>query len=88
MLDEIIKERIKKLKKLEKLGIDAYPEKTKRQFSISQALDNFSSWSKNKKKIVLAGRILGIREHGGAVFADIMDQDNKIQLLFKKNRCV
>ncbi len=85
MLDEIIKERIKKLKKLEKLGIDAYPEKTKRQFSISQALDNFSSWSKNKKKIVLAGRILGIREHGGAVFADIMDQDNKIQLLFKKN---
>lgn len=85
MLDEIIKERIKKLKKLEKLGIDAYPEKTKRQFSISQALDNFSSWSKNKKKIVLAGRILGIREHGGAVFADIMDQNNKIQLLFKKN---
>lgn len=85
MLNEIIKERIKKLKKLEKLGIDAYPEKTKRQFSISQALDNFSSWSKNKKKIVLAGRILGIREHGGAVFADIMDQDNKIQLLFKKN---
>ncbi|MDD3491758.1 MAG: lysine--tRNA ligase [Candidatus Pacebacteria bacterium] len=85
MLNEIIKERIKKLKKLEKLGIDAYPEKTKRQFSISQALDNFSSWSKSKKKIVLAGRILSIREHGGAVFADIMDQDNKIQLLFKKN---
>lgn len=83
MLSEIIKERIKKLKKLEKLGINPYPEKTGRQFPIKEALINFTSWSKNKKKIILAGRILGFREHGGAIFLDIKDQTGKIQLIFK-----
>jgi len=85
MLSDLIKERLKKLKKLEKLGINPYPEKTRRQFSINQALINFSHWSKSKKKIILAGRVLGIREHGGAIFVDIKDQDGKIQLLFKKD---
>ena len=39
MLDDLIKERIKKIKKLRKLGIDPYPEETHRQFSIIEALD-------------------------------------------------
>jgi len=86
MLSDLIKERIKKIKKLRKLGVDPYPEKTHRQFSIIQALDNFSIWSRNKKKIILAGRIWGIRGHGGAVFADIKDQTEKIQLLFKEDK--
>jgi len=86
MLSDLIKERIKKIKKLRKLGVDPYPEKTHRQFSIIKALDNFSIWSRNKKKIILAGRIWGIRGHGGAVFADIKDQTEKIQLLFKEDK--
>jgi len=86
MLSDLIKERIEKLKKLRKLGIDPYPEKTHRQFSIIQALDNFSKWSRAKKKIILAGRIWGIRGHGGAIFVDIKDQTEKIQLLFKQDK--
>ena len=86
MLSDLIKERIEKLKKLRKLGIDPYPEKTHRQFSIIQVLDNFSKWSRAKKKIILAGRIWGIRGHGGAIFVDIKDQTEKIQLLFKQDK--
>lgn len=85
MLSDLIKERIKKLKQLEKLGINPYPEKTRRRFSIKQALVNFSSWSKNKRKIILAGRIWGIRKHGGAIFIDIKDENAKIQILFKED---
>jgi len=86
MLSDLIKERIEKLKKLRKLGIDPYPEKTHRQFSIIQALDNFSKWSRSKKNIILAGRIWGIRRHGGAIFVDIKDETEKIQLLFKQDK--
>jgi len=86
MLDNLIKERIEKIKKLRKLGIEPYPEKTNRQFSITQALDNFSIWSRDKKKIILAGRIWGIRGHGGAIFVDIKDQTGKVQLLFKEDK--
>jgi len=85
MLDDLIKERLKKLKKLQKEGVDPYPEKSQRQFSIDQALSNFSQWSRSKKKIILAGRMWGRREHGGAVFVDIKDEKGKIQLLFKQD---
>lgn len=85
MLDDLIKERLKKLEKLKEKGIDPYPEKTKRQFSIDQALNNFPRWAKEKKKIILAGRIWAIRQHGGAIFVDIKDEKAKIQLLLKKD---
>jgi len=85
MLDDLIQERVKKLKKLQEQGIDPYPEKSQRQFPINQALINFSRWAKDKKKIILAGRIWAIRKHGGAIFVDIKDQQAKIQLLLKKD---
>ncbi|NMB92430.1 MAG: lysine--tRNA ligase [Parcubacteria group bacterium] len=85
MLDDIIKERIKKIHQLKKLGIDPYPEKTKRQFTIAEVLNNFASWSKNKKKIIIAGRIWSLRGHGGVMFCDIKDETNKLQLVLKSD---
>ncbi len=83
MLEDIIKERIKKLKELEKAGIDPYPEKSSRNFSIEEALKNFSDWSKKKKSIILAGRIVAKRGHGKLLFCDIKDESFKIQLVLK-----
>ncbi|MDD3548663.1 MAG: lysine--tRNA ligase [Candidatus Pacebacteria bacterium] len=85
MLEDIIKERIKKLRELKKLGINPYPEKISRQFSIKETIASFSSWSLSKKKITLAGRILAIRGHGGAIFFDLKDGSDKIQALLKKD---
>ncbi|MDD5760765.1 MAG: lysine--tRNA ligase [Candidatus Pacebacteria bacterium] len=85
MLDDLIKERLKKLKKLQDKNINPYPEKSERQFPIDSAFTNFSSWAKNRKKIILAGRIWAIRRHGGAIFVDIRDEKAKIQLLLKRD---
>ena len=83
MLDDIIKERIKKLRELKKLGVNPYPEKANRQFTIGEVLNNFSSWSKTKKKISLVGRIWSIRGHGGVMFCDVKDETGKLQLVLK-----
>ena len=83
MLDDIIKERIKKIQALEKLNIDSYPEKSQRQFHLGQVVDNFDSWSKSKKKIIVAGRIWSLRGHGGVMFCDIKDEHSKLQLVLK-----
>ena len=83
MLEDIIKERIKKLRELKKLGVNPYPEKANRQFTIGEVLNNFSSWSKTKKKISLAGRIWSIRGHGGVMFCDVQDETGKLQLVLK-----
>ena len=83
MLEDIIKERIRKIKELRELGVNPYPEKANRQFTIGEVLNNFSSWSKTQKKISLVGRIWSIRGHGGVMFCDIRDETGKLQLVLK-----
>ncbi|HOK00810.1 MAG TPA: lysine--tRNA ligase [Candidatus Pacearchaeota archaeon] len=84
-IDEIRKKRIEKLKKINDAGFFAYPISTKRNYRIKDAIKDFSSLSRSKKEIVLAGRILSLREHGSIVFSDIYDGSDKIQILFRKN---
>ena len=72
-IEELRKIRIEKLKKLQAAGILAYPAKTNRTHSVANALKNFGKLSKTKKRIVLAGRIMAMRGHGGATFLDIFD---------------
>ena len=78
--------RVKKLKKVGTKGIEAYPLKTKRNCSINSAIDNFADFAKEEKEIILAGRILTIRQHGGSTFLHFQDGSNRIQAFFNKNR--
>ncbi len=83
MLSDIVQERIKKLRKLKQLGINPYPEVTKRSCTITEALKHFAIWKRQKKNLYLCGRIWAIRGHGKLIFVDIKDQSGKIQLILK-----
>ena len=85
-IEEIKKNRLKKLKAIEKAGISAYPSQTKRTHLISEALRDFLKLSKTKKEIVLVGRIRSLREHGGSTFLHFEDGTGKIQAYFKRDR--
>jgi lysyl-tRNA synthetase class 2 len=93
-IEELRKIRIEKLKKLESAGILAYPAQTKRTHTIADALKNFSKLAKAKKRIVLTGRIMAQRGHGGATFLDINDGSaslttggtDKIQAIIKEDK--
>ena len=85
-IDEIRKNRLKKLKAIESAGFLAYPGETKRSHFCLQAVEDFSKLARLKKEIVLAGRIMSLRPHGGLVFAHIEDGSGKIQLSLKKDR--
>jgi len=74
---------MKKLKALESAGILTYPVSTKRTHKIAEAVDNFS---KIKKEIVLVGRLMSSRGHGGLIFGHIEDGTGKIQAMFKKDK--
>jgi lysyl-tRNA synthetase class 2 len=91
-IEEIRKNRIKKLQNIQKAGFLAYPEKTKRTHRIGDVLDNFSQLSKKKENLFLVGRIMTLREHGGVTFFDIYDGSyslktarNIIQVLLKRD---
>ncbi len=83
--DKIKKIRIEKLTALKKAGLDGYPAKTRRDTEIGSALNNFDSWSKEEKRIVVAGRIMSMRGQGGISFIDLRDESGSIQLVFKKD---
>ena len=72
-IEELKQIRTDKLKKLETAGILAYPAKTKRTHSVAEVLNNFTKIAKSKKEIIIAGRIMAQRGHGGATFLDIND---------------
>ncbi len=84
-LEEIKLVRIKKMSEMVKRGLDPFPQTTKRDYSISMALRNFSSLAKKSKEIILAGRLRALRSHGQIIFLDINDGSGKIQAVLKKD---
>jgi len=83
-IDEIRKNRLKKLRAIKSAGFSPYPIKTKRTHSCLKALEQFSEICRSKKEIILTGRILSIRVHGGLCFCNIDDGSAKIQIALKK----
>ncbi len=85
-IEDIRENRLQKLKKLEKAGINPYPIKTKRTHKINEALLSFEDLQRRKKELILAGRIKSLRQHGGATFLHIEDGTGKIQAFLRKDR--
>ncbi|MCX6740923.1 MAG: lysine--tRNA ligase [Candidatus Parcubacteria bacterium] len=77
--------RLQKLEQLKKLGINPYPVSTGRNTTCKEAKDDFDKLSAQKKEVVLAGRLVLLRLHGGAAFAHLEDGTEKIQILFRRN---
>ena len=85
-IKELRKVRLRKLKAIQKAGLLAFPSKTKRTQTITQALEDFSKLSRSQKEIVLVGRIRAQRLHGKAAFLDIEDGTGKIQAHFREDK--
>lgn len=84
-LEDIKKIRLEKLERLKKAGVEPYPAKTGRTCGAPEALENFDEWAAGGKKIVLAGRLTALREHGGSTFGRVDDGGAKIQIYLKKD---
>lgn len=81
MPNDVQAERLDKLNKIKALGIDPYPSTISlegNRISISNARDLMD------KDVLVAGRIMSIRSHGGISFADLKDSSANIQLFFQK----
>lgn len=83
--DELRKIRIKKLEAVKKAGFFPYPIKTRRSEKISQALEDFGKLARQKKELVLVGRIRSLRVHGGSAFLNIEDGSGNIQAFFRND---
>jgi len=84
MLDRIRNERLKKLERLRREGIDPFPSTVKKHLNIGGALKDFIALSKEKRSVYLVGRIRSLRDQGKILFIDIDDGTGSIQVFADK----
>ena len=85
-LENLRQVRIEKLEKIRKLGVEPFPARWDGRES---RIKNYElRTGKLGTKVVAAGRLMGWREHGKIIFADLVDESGKIQLVFKEDSLV
>ncbi|MFQ6083292.1 MAG: lysine--tRNA ligase [Candidatus Aminicenantia bacterium] len=83
--------REEKFRKLIELGVSPFPDKYSKTHSVSDVVEEFSSYSrqdldKEKFKVSVPGRIISLRKMGRASFFHISDGLNKIQGYIKQDK--
>lgn len=81
--DRLIMEQWEKVKELENMGVYPFGKRYNKTHMISDLL---SSTPEEEKEFKTAGRIMGFREQGKAVFAHIEDQTGKIQVYIRQDK--
>lgn len=82
-LQEIREERLRKLELLKSRGINPYPSKVARDFTLSEVHDRFAELS--GKTASLSGRIMAIRGQGAIQFIVLNDGTATFQAVFKRD---
>ncbi len=71
--EDLRQERVKKLEQLRTAGVDPYPIATADTAEIAATIKNFSDLVDSGEEVTIAGRLMGKRGHGGAMFGDVND---------------
>jgi len=80
-LDDLIKQRLSNLDRLKAAGRDPYRQRFQPTAAIGELVATFTPGVSAR----VAGRLMGYREHGKTIFADLHDQTGRIQLFFAKD---
>lgn len=83
-LEELRRERIKKLEALKSAGYNPYPAQTEINISLEKALQDFDEIV-DGKEVTLGGRIMALRRQGGLIFIDLVEGANRLQGLLKED---
>ncbi|MCL4423942.1 MAG: lysine--tRNA ligase [Firmicutes bacterium] len=73
--------RQEKVDRLRQMGVEPYGERFARTHFCQDLLGNFAHLE--GRPVALAGRVMALRGHGKASFADLRDQSGQVQVYFK-----
>ncbi len=85
-LKELRAIRIEKLNKIQKLGINPFPSKSRKDTNASEVTKNYEKLE--GKKITVAGRLMSLRKHGKLTFSDLKDESGTVQLYVKESNLI
>ena len=78
-------DRLKKIKNIVHQGINPYPSQGKRTHACQETDSNFNQIEKAKKKVILTGRLVLLRLHGKACFANLEDFSGRFQFFLNQD---
>ena len=87
-IEKIILNRKSKLKKLEALNIDSYPNKfdyTHKTCDVNRDFSKLNPGDKSEENISVCGRLISRREMGKSTFGHIFDSTGKLQIYLRQN---
>ncbi|MFC1685940.1 lysine--tRNA ligase [Nanoarchaeota archaeon] len=86
--EEIVKERLKKIEALKKLGLEPYAYRYDQKDFAAALKEKFDSKLKDnqisKDKVKVAGRLMGVRSFGKIAFAKLVDKTGQIQVVLEE----
>ena len=90
--NELFRVRLEKLERIRERGIEPYPHNYERTHTSAQAEELFAQAEAEQPDdartdpVSVAGRIVAFRGMGRASFADLLDGDGRIQVMFRRNQ--
>ena len=84
-LQEIRASRLKRREQLLTAGQVPYPSEARRTHTVAEIGADFDALSAAPEPIVVAGRVMNIREHGSVVFWDVRDATGALQIQLSKD---
>ena len=89
--NELFQVRLEKLERIRQRGIEPYPHNYERTHTSAQAEELFAQAEAEQPEnartepVSVAGRIVAFRGMGRASFADLLDGDGRVQVMFRRN---
>jgi lysyl-tRNA synthetase, class II len=84
-INQLLKVRLEKLKKVRELGINPYPNRCKRTHKIGELIEKKDKFLESGEKVIIAGRLNAMRRQGKVGFGNVSDNSGKIQLFVRKD---
>ena len=81
-------ERKIKLEQIRSSGVNPYTSKNNRNIKVSSVLVDFDNLKKEKKSLILSGRLKSKRTHGNLTFSNLEDDSGNIQIALSKKELV
>ncbi|MCX6101372.1 MAG: OB-fold nucleic acid binding domain-containing protein, partial [Candidatus Bipolaricaulota bacterium] len=82
MTDDLVRARLEKLEELRRRGLDPFPARVPASERIAVVLEKHASLKPEEhsgERVVVAGRLMAVRQMGKASFLDLRDGTGKIQ---------
>ncbi len=82
---QLLAVRRDKLQKIRDLGINPYPNHTKRSHTIKELKDNQEQFVADSQQVTIAGRLVAMRRQGKVGFGNVKDESGRIQIFVRKD---